>query len=228
MIDVKSLVRKAYYELLNGSLSFNGVNVPVSDDLKKLQDSGANIYVLLSNQTSSNLDTMQTWDSQETIVLDIVHKAARSNKQTVDNIANQIFGLILPSPGVDSLIRQTGIHINCVNVGQDEYLTLTLGQSLTMTRRLITFRQHVRQTLDNTPMPGLKKIFPIGSSDFSTATDYDNIDLAGKTFQLFFNDVGRFLDFGTEWEYKTTGGFKILLPDFDATLNIYEFYVLLS
>lgn len=228
MIDVKYPLRKSYYEVLNGNLLYNSVGVPVSDDLKKLQDSGLNVYVLLSTQSGSDTGTMQSFDSWENIDVDIIYKAARSSKQPVDMIAGQILGIILPAPGIDGLPRQTGIHISCVQLQRDQDIPAILGQTLMITRRVLTFRQRIRQTLDITPMPGLKKIFPVTSADFIDATEYVNPDLNGKTFQLFFNSVGRFIDFGVEWDYRPGGGAIIKIPDFNASLNIYEFYVLLN
>src|SRR5881628_3167605 len=148
MIDVKKPIRKAYYELLNGALSYGSANVPVSDDVKKLADT-ASVYVILSNQTGSDSGTMQSFDSDETIVLDIVYKgSSRVNKEVVDNVASQIFNLVLPRPGEDGLPQQMGVQINCVRVSGDEYLTMSLNNSNSVVRRLITFKQHVRQTLD--------------------------------------------------------------------------------
>lgn len=228
MIDVKYPVRKAYYDLLNGSLLYNGSGVPVSDDLKKLQDAGVNLYVLLSGQSGEGAGTMQSFDSDEDIIVDIIFKAGRANKQVVDNVAGQILALVLPSPGINGLARQTGTQINCVRLVDDRNLDMTLGQSSTMIRRRLTFRQHVRQTLDTTPMQGLKGIIQIKSSDFADATNYLNPDLAGKSFEVFSNDIPRFLEHGVDWEYKVQGGIQFLMEDFDATLHNYNIYVLLK
>jgi hypothetical protein len=229
MIDVKKPLRKAYYELLNGSLLYNAAGIPVSDDIKKLQDAGTNIYVLISTQSGSDTSSMQSWDSDEDLALDIVFKASsRANRQAVDDIANQILGLLLPSPGIQALPSQTGIQINCVRLTDDRYLDMSLGNSTTMTRRRLTFRQHIRQTLDTTPMTGLKGILHVKSPDFSGPTDYLNGDLVGKSYEVFLNDTPKFLEFGTDWEYIDTGGFRILLPNFNATLNNYNIYVLLK
>lgn len=228
MIDVQYPLRKSYYEVLNGNLLYNGISVPVSDDVKKLQDSGYNIYVLLSTQSGSDTGTMQSFDSWENIDIDIVFKAVRSNKQVVDMVASQVLNAVLPLPGIDGLPRQTGIHISCVQLQRTQEIPAIMGQALMITRKVLTFRQRIRQTLDNTPMPGLKKIFPVTSADFANATEYPNPDLNGKTFQLFFNSANRFIEYGIEWDYKPGGGAILKIPDFNASLNIYEFYVLLS
>ena len=229
MIDVKQPLRTAYYELLNGNLLYNNIGVPISDELKNLQDAGATAYVLLSNQDGADNSTFQSWDSDENITLDIVFKAtARANKQVVDNIAGQILSLLFPSPGHCALPRQTGIQINCVKLSADRYITLALGQAQIMVRRLLTFKQRIRQTLDMTIMAGLSKIFGVASSDFSSITGYANADLIGKTFELFWNDNSSFLEYGRDWEYKPSGGFDILIPNFNASLNNYNIYVLLK
>ena len=227
MIDVKKPIRKAYFELLNGALSFGGNNVPVSDDAKKLADT-ASVYVILSNQAGSDAGTMQSFDSDENIVLDIVYKgSSRVNKEVVDDVASQIFNLVLPRPGEDGLPRQMGVQINCVRVSGDTYLTMALNSANSVVRRLLTFKQHVRQTLDNTPVVGLKGIIPINSG-FATATQYVDSSLSGKSYEIFMNDAGVFLKYGMDWEYLPGGGFEILLADFDATENNYDIYILLK
>lgn len=146
MIDPKKPLRTAYYNLLNGALTSNAVPVPVTEDIKTL-GSAATIYVLLSNQSGSSAGTFQTFDTDESIVIDIVYKAgARANKDIVDGVAAQIIPLVLPSPGNTGLVSPAGLQINCVVLTDDKYLTLALNNSNSVVRRLLTFKQHVRQT----------------------------------------------------------------------------------
>src|ERR1700761_1706845 len=103
MIDVKLGIRKAYYDLLSGALTYNTNLVPVVDDVKNLGDA-ANPYVLLSNQAGVDASTFATFDSTDTIVLDIVYKGgSRVNKAIVDAVAGQILPLVLPAPGRNGL-----------------------------------------------------------------------------------------------------------------------------
>lgn len=230
MIDVKQPLRTAYYSLLNGALTYNTVNVPVVDDVLRLNDP-AQVYVLLSNQSGSDSSTFQTFDSEETMTLDIVFKAGvRANKQVVDNIAGQIMALLLPAPGFNNLPPQIGVQFDCVRLNDDRYITLALNSSNTVVRRLLTFKHHIRQTGINTvpPIPVIPGIpHPIQSSDFITATNYVNAAVNGKTYSLYLNGV-KFLNPMTEWAYVLGGGFMILLPNFDSTANSYEIYLLLN
>ena len=52
--------------------------------------------------------------------------------------------------------------------------------------------------------------------------------LSGRTFEIFLNDLNRFMynELGNkEWDYVIGGGFKILIPGFDASLNNYHLYL---
>lgn len=61
----------------------------------------------------------------------------------------------------------------------------------------------------------------IVSSNFSTSVNCPLPALNNDSLQVFWNDIGRFLLEGTEWQNLSGGGFKILLPGFDATSNSY-------
>lgn len=229
MIDVKLPVRKAFYDLLMGQLTYAGNLVPVNDDLKALGDS-SNPYVLLSNQTGTPVNSFQTFDSNETIVLQIVNKAAsRTNKAVVDNVAAQIIPLVVPAPGSNGLVPSPAIQINCVGLSGDTYMTLTLNNSNTFIKRLLTFKMRVRQTgtsAPTPPIPGFQN--PVTSANFDgNPTQYANGGLNGRTFLLYLNGVG-FLTLGMQWSYLSGGGFQILMNNFDATKNSYTFYLLLQ
>lgn len=230
MIDVKLSLRRAYYDLLTlpPGLIYNGNLVPVVDDAKNLGD-GSNPYVLLSNQAGVDASTFQTFDSTETLVLDIVYKAgARVNKAVVDNVAGQILDLVLPSPGMNGLSPDPSIWVDCLKLNDDRYIPFTLNNSNSVIRRLLTFKQHVRQTGSSTPptpIPAFQN--PIIATDFADATDYAAAFLKNRTYLLYLNGAG-FLANGTQWSYLPNGGFTILLNNFDATKNSYTFYLLLQ
>lgn len=146
MIDTKKLIRQAYFAALNGSLSYNGVNVPVSDDMLPA-GSSATIYVILASQSMSKENTQQSWGGVEMIDLDIVYKAqTRASKEPLDDVAGQILAILFPSPGQTSLAPGAGIQINCPRLESDRYLTLSLNSSNSVERRILTFKQHVLQT----------------------------------------------------------------------------------
>ncbi len=143
MIDVKGPLRTSYYTLLNGALTFNAVAVPVSDSVEKLTDT-SDLYVLLTQQNGNSQNTQDSWDSEETMLVDIVARGTRVSKATLDNIANQIFALLFPTKHGRSL-SGTGITVANLRVTDDRYLIFTTTGGKNVQRRLITFTQLVSQ-----------------------------------------------------------------------------------
>lgn len=145
MIDVKQGLRRAYFQALNNYLSYNGVLVPVSDEMTAIASS-ATLYVVITGQSGSQENTQQTWRSVEQINLDIVSKGAIStSKSPVDEVAGQILSILFPSRTENGLIQQPGIEINEVRLEDDRYLSLSLGNTNSNLRRILTFEQHILQ-----------------------------------------------------------------------------------
>lgn len=231
MIDVKLPLRKAYYQLLNGQLSFSGNNVPVYDDVAWLQNTD-NLYVLLMNNSSVDRNTQQSFSSEEDIVLDIVSTAtARVSKETVDIVASQIQNLVCPNPQQNGLPVQSGIWIDNVYKSADSYMEFALQNAKSVLRRIITFSQLVTQTDFGTVIPATGPAFINGSTfkftsaDFVNATDCPAPALNGLGLAIFFNENQIFLNAGIGFSYLPGGGFRILIPGFDAMSNNYTFYV---
>lgn len=72
-------------------------------------------------------------------------------------------------------------------------------------------------------------IIPKTSSDFAVDGVTCNIPtLVGKNFEIFLNDLNRFIynEVGNqEWDYVVGGGFKILIPGFNANTGNYHLYI---
>lgn len=69
-------------------------------------------------------------------------------------------------------------------------------------------------------------VVQLTSANFTNATDCPLTSLAGEKIVVFYNEANRFLlQDASEWSDLPGGGFKVLLPNFDATENTYHFYV---
>lgn len=72
-------------------------------------------------------------------------------------------------------------------------------------------------------------IVPIKSSNFSVDGVTCNLpSMVGVNFEVFLNDINRFIynEVGNqEWDYVAGGGFKILIPGFNANLSSYHLYL---
>jgi len=68
-------------------------------------------------------------------------------------------------------------------------------------------------------------VVELTSANFINATDCPLTTLAGKNIAVFFNENSRFLiKANGEWTDLPGGGFRILIPDFDATTSNFHFY----
>jgi hypothetical protein len=144
MIDIKRPLRTAYYSLLNNHIVYNGNIVPVSDSVEKLADK-VDIYVLFTQQNGTEQNTQSSWNSLETMLIDIVSRGTRVSKETVDIIASQIFTLLFPTPQTNGLPVQGSLHFGSVRVTDDRYLVFGAVGGKNVTRRLITTTQLVTQ-----------------------------------------------------------------------------------
>lgn len=67
------------------------------------------------------------------------------------------------------------------------------------------------------------------SSDFDVdGTTVHEPDLVGKAYEIFLNEINRFIYNGSEWDYVSGGGFEVLLPGFDASSNDYHLYLFIK
>lgn len=63
------------------------------------------------------------------------------------------------------------------------------------------------------------------SANFSTGINCPLPSLNNDSLQIFWNDLGRYLDEGSEWQNLSGGGFSILVPGFDASAHGYTLTV---
>lgn len=147
MIDVSLGVRTAFFQALNGSLTFNGNPVPIGDDMKPV-GSTAPMWVILASQTSVPRNTGNAWATDETIDLDIVFKTSTTTgKKSLDLVANEILGIIFPNPpGTIGIPAQPGMQFLNLMVSANRYISLALNSSNSVERRIITIKLYVAQT----------------------------------------------------------------------------------
>lgn len=143
MQDPLYILRKAFYEALNEQLTYNSVDVPVYSG--GLPIDAPSVYVLLHTATDTGTNTLTSFKSDSTIIVDIVSKTgATSSYDIVDNIANQVFLLLKPTINTSGLPPQEGFQIGCLTKRSDNYLPTTISGE-TITRRLIRFSTKINQ-----------------------------------------------------------------------------------
>src|SRR5579864_3745492 len=111
MIDFKNPLRTAYYQLLYNKLLIGGQFVPVSDSVEKIADKES-VYVLFTQQNGQSQNTHHSWNSIESMTIDVITRGQRVAKSTVDKVVSQIYSILFPTPyGLSALPAQPGISI---------------------------------------------------------------------------------------------------------------------
>lgn len=87
-------------------------------------------------------------------------------------------------------------------------------------------------TTNGTSASWIPTLIPITSADFeSDGITYINTSLNGLKYELFWNDLNRFI-YQTispkEWDYYSGGGLQILIDGFDASSNSYHLYIMMK
>jgi len=194
--------------------------------VEKLADKD-DLYVLLTQQNGFSVNDQGAFRSEETMLIDIVSRGTRISKSVVDNIAGQIFAIIFPSIQGNALPPQPGLSVINMRVTDDRYLIFATTGGKNVKRRLITITQLCSQGMGigGGSIPVFSIPSPITSPDFSNSTDYVNTALKYVDYFLFLNDASVYLLEGTDYVKIAGGGFTILLPNFDASINFYTFYI---
>lgn len=65
----------------------------------------------------------------------------------------------------------------------------------------------------------------VTSANFSNTTDCPLTSLNGFTFQVWDNDMNRYLYPTTEWQPLSGGGFRVLLAGFNASTDAHNFFI---
>ena len=141
MKDVKTILRTAYYSLLNGNITAGAYTVKVSETIALVNDSNA-IYILLNSENGKSSNTQQSWMMEEQMRVDIIGRGSRFSQAVIDGIASQILQLVLPTPQTNGLGNSQ--IINC-RVVDDRYLPFKSDGAVNVQRRMITFSQLIAQ-----------------------------------------------------------------------------------
>lgn len=140
MIDTAHHVRKAYYSLLAGNITYNGNNVNIYDELAEDED-GDN-YVILSTQIDTDTSNKQSFESTHTITIDIVTRFVTSaRKYPSEDIAEQILDLVLPTPSSTGLVSPIGLQITAVKLLDSQSLSVEQFDTFKVVRKILRFQQ---------------------------------------------------------------------------------------
>jgi hypothetical protein len=142
MRDSSNNVRVIYVNALNGHLTYNGKDVPVYGQTP-FRTTPQN-YVVISSITESASNTNNSFGNEVDVVIDIFSEQYRVyDNAVVDDIANQILGILIPSTGIVGF-DDTYFEVFPMSRTNSSYLPLQDGDNF-IARKLITISNLVNE-----------------------------------------------------------------------------------
>lgn len=122
-MELSKAVRTAYFEALDGNITFNSVVVPVYDAYA-VPDGIPYPYILLSSQTSNQLSIKRCKRYNSSILIDIVTGSTDPiGRSDAEDIAEQIEDIINPDTFTDLDLSDYGYQLGNTTRESDNDLT---------------------------------------------------------------------------------------------------------
>lgn len=132
------ILRHACNDLLNGSLSWQGTNVPVSDEKKKLGDN-VNLFVTFGTQQESEDNTSDAFITDSSIDIQIQQNSGfEVSKDGIDTVSNQIMEILMPTPMTDGFFTYNNFQITCVRRERAISRNFSITDSESIVAKIIT------------------------------------------------------------------------------------------
>lgn len=138
MRDTQKILRMAVYQVLNGNLSYDGNNVPVFDEKRKLSSTD-NLFVILGTQRETDDNTDDAFITDSSIDIEIQHRTEfEVSKDAIDDVSNQILQIILPTPQTSGFPVQNLFQIQLVRRSSTISRNFSLTDSQSVVAKIIT------------------------------------------------------------------------------------------
>lgn len=155
MLDAAGPLRKAYLTLLSG-VNFDGIPIPVYDEqlpnpvpagkLPPAELEVAKAYMLITNQTETDISPKCNFQQECSITIDIVTKfpVSQGGKALSEMIASQVQQLIYPSPDGHNI--DVSPDFNCWYVSKELSRGITeFNQDSTVYRKILVFTNKLEE-----------------------------------------------------------------------------------
>lgn len=142
MKDCSNNIRTRYLAILNGNISYNGRNVPVygNDTFETMPEN----YVIIGDITETADNNNQLFVSGADVVIDIFSEQYMTrNNAIIDNIANQILTLLIPTTGVKDM-GDSDFQIFATARTSSRYLTMQEGNNY-INRKILIINNSIIQ-----------------------------------------------------------------------------------
>lgn len=142
MKDPVKFIKDAYFNALDGVITYNGSTVPVYDE--EADETGGDYYILISTITDADFPNKGKFMNDVEVLIDVV---SQNNwrvdlvKQIVDSITAKIMNVIIPSVGNTSLSDSADFQIVDVRKAGTQHVPIIDTGTKKIVRRLTRFTQ---------------------------------------------------------------------------------------
>lgn len=142
MKDPVKFIKGAYFNALDGNITYNGSTIPVYDE--EADETGGDYYIIISTITDADLPNKGKFMNDVEVLIDVV---SQNNwrvdlvKQIVDSITAKILNEIIPSIGTTSLIEDADFQIVDVRKASTQHVPVIDTGIKKIVRRLTRFTQ---------------------------------------------------------------------------------------
>jgi hypothetical protein len=142
MKDPVKFIKDAYFNALDGNITYNGSTIPVYDE--EADETGGDYYIIISTITDADFPNKGKFMNDVEVLIDVV---SQNNwrvdlvKQIVDSITAKIMNVIIPSIGTTSLIENADFQIVDVRKASTQHVPIIDTGTKKIVRRLTRFTQ---------------------------------------------------------------------------------------
>jgi hypothetical protein len=142
MKDPVKFIKDAYFNALDGNITYNGSTIPVYDE--EADETGGDYYIIISTITDADLPNKGKFMNDVEVLIDVV---SQNNwrvdlvKEIVDSITGKIMAAIIPSIGTTLLIENADFQIVDVRKASTQHVPVIDTGTKKIVRRLTRFTQ---------------------------------------------------------------------------------------
>lgn len=146
MIDVGQKLRKAYFDLLDGNITYGGKVVPVVDEKLEMNINDTELYVIFTSQNEVNVNTKSNWIREVEMAIRVVnYRQSTNTKEAVENVSSQILNIIFPSKNTNSVSLDSPLKLSMAVLMNSEYNPVVQTENGFFVSKVLVIKNRVIQ-----------------------------------------------------------------------------------
>ena len=146
MLDIGQKLRAAFFDALDGNLTWDGAAVPVVDEKLDVQISDQDVYILMTSQNEIDANNKSYWARECDIELVIINRRKATNtKEVVEDVSNQVLTLLFPDKNTTVLSVAAPLSLTYSRLTSAEYNPLVQTEDGFQISKKLTFKNRITQ-----------------------------------------------------------------------------------